>query len=92
MNQTKWPRLRFARRTLLSTGAASLGLGVAGIGRAMEDLRIAYFKDFAPVSYLEAGVMKGVLVELPTVTVRFAEGTPAGISKGTCTSSWVRLA
>lgn len=63
MNETKWPRLRLARRTLLGTGAVSLGLGAAGIGRAMEDLRIAYFKDFAPVSYLESGVMKGVLVD-----------------------------
>jgi polar amino acid transport system substrate-binding protein len=64
MNDTKWPRVRLARRTLLNAGAASLGLGVAGIGRAMEDLRIAYFKDFAPVSYLEGGVMKGVLVDI----------------------------
>jgi polar amino acid transport system substrate-binding protein len=58
------PNARLARRTLLNAGAASLGLGAAGIGRAMEDLRIAYFNDFAPVSYLDGGVMKGVLVDI----------------------------
>jgi polar amino acid transport system substrate-binding protein len=48
---------------LLSAGAALLGLGVTGIGHAMEDLRISYFNDFAPVSYLDGDVMKGVLVD-----------------------------
>jgi polar amino acid transport system substrate-binding protein len=63
MSETKPSRLRVARRTLLNAGAASLGLGVAGIGHAAAELRIAYFNDFAPVSYLENGVMKGVLVD-----------------------------
>jgi polar amino acid transport system substrate-binding protein len=63
MDDAKWPHARLARRTLLSAGAASLGLGVAGIGHAAEELRIAYFNDFAPVSYLDGDVMKGVLVD-----------------------------
>ena len=64
MDDAKWPHARLARRTLLSAGAASLGLGVAAIGHATEELRIAYFNDFAPVSYLDGDVMKGVLVDI----------------------------
>jgi polar amino acid transport system substrate-binding protein len=64
MNETERHRLRLARRTLIGAGAASLGLGVAGSGQAMDDLRIAYFKDFAPVSYLDSGAMKGVLIDI----------------------------
>ena len=64
MTETKSPRLWLARRTLLGAGAASLGIGVARTGRATEELRIAYFNAFAPVSYLDGGVVKGVLVDI----------------------------
>jgi hypothetical protein len=44
-----------------------------------------------PRSAVATPTKNGVLVRLPTVTVTFTEGTPAGISNGTCTLSWLGL-
>src|SRR5580692_7666586 len=44
-----------------------------------------------PTSDVTTLIRKGALVKVPAVTVIFNEGTPAGISKGTCTFTWVGL-
>jgi polar amino acid transport system substrate-binding protein len=54
---------RLARRALLGTGAASIGVGLAGLGHASETLRIAYSSTFPPVSFLDGDTMKGILID-----------------------------
>jgi hypothetical protein len=44
-----------------------------------------------PKSAVATLTRNGALFNVPTLTVMFSEGTPAGISNGTCTLSWVGL-
>ncbi len=45
-----------------------------------------------PRSAVTTPIKTGALARLFRVTMTFTDGTPAAISNGTCTSSWVGLA
>jgi polar amino acid transport system substrate-binding protein len=64
MNHAKLSAVRLGRRTLLGAGASSLGLALVGRADAADSLHIVYANSFPPVSYLEGGAMKGVLVDV----------------------------
>jgi hypothetical protein len=44
-----------------------------------------------PKSDVVRPIKNAALVAVPAVTVTLTEGTPAGISNGTCTFSWLGL-
>ena len=64
MNHARLPGAELWRRTLLGLGAASLGLGLVGSAEAADPLHIVYANSFPPVSFLDGGAMKGMLVDV----------------------------
>jgi hypothetical protein len=56
-----------------------------------EDGGITPCAENRPRSEVTTPARNAVLVCVPEVTVTFTDGTPAGISNGTCTLTWVGL-